>query len=136
MKYLIILFLIPLLSYSQLRVQGVVKDSQTEKALPFASIKISDSTKLADIDGRFSIDISENEILTISYTGYKTSAFAPDAKTTFYPIYLQPRTEIKSADDALTIIKIVARKTQNDPKRNLSSFDFKAHRKLIVTADP
>lgn len=136
MKYLIILFLIPLLSYSQLRVQGVVKDSQTEKALPFASIKIGDSTKLADIDGRFSIDISENEILTISYTGYKTSAFAPDAKTTFYPIYLQPRTEIKSPDDALTIIKIVARKTHNDPKRKLSSFDFKAHRKLIVTADP
>lgn len=54
-------------------VTGIVKDSKGESIIG-ANIKIKDQTSgtITDFDGRFTLEVSENSILQVSYIGYIT----------------------------------------------------------------
>ncbi|MFM2228912.1 MAG: hypothetical protein RL607_170, partial [Bacteroidota bacterium] len=55
MKRLYLLFLLYTLSLqAQFQVNGIIKDSETKKALPFATIKSETGfSTIADVDGKF-----------------------------------------------------------------------------------
>lgn len=54
-------------------VTGIVKDSKGESII-WANIKIKGQTSgtITDFDGRFTLEVSENSILQVSYIGYIT----------------------------------------------------------------
>ena len=73
MKQFIFLFLLfPLLLKAQFQVNGVVKDLDTKKPLPFASLKTNIGFfAITDVDGKFSFNASlQTETLTFQYMGY------------------------------------------------------------------
>jgi glycine/serine hydroxymethyltransferase len=70
-KVLLLILLIPILSFSQSQIQGIVIDSKTNKPLPFASVVTNTNFgSLSGVDGKFSIQTKNpfNKI-TISYIG-------------------------------------------------------------------
>lgn len=138
MKYLYLLLLFPALLHSQISIKGVVKDAETQKALPFASISVEGEKTFADVDGKFEVSIPEKELVTISYIGRHAAIFSGDDPAYYYQIYLkkvnpQPQ-HLNRADEIIS--NVLKHFDDNDPREKLSTFDFKAYRKIIVTADP
>lgn len=73
---LTVLFLLPLLGFSQTKVlKGVIRDRHSEEIVPFASIKIRNSTlgKLSDSAGSFLFRLDEfpKDTIEITYVGYQ-----------------------------------------------------------------
>jgi hypothetical protein len=137
MKYIFLLLFFPLFLHAQLQIEGVVKDSDTQKVLPFATISVAGEIFIADVDGKFTITANEKQRVTVSYLGHRAAIFSPDDKDYFYTIYLQQTSSTDTESIANSIIKQAVQSQQkNDPKKKLPSFDFKAYRKLIITADP
>ena len=64
------------------RVTGVVTDSEGEPVIG-ASVIEGKSTNgtITDIDGNFSLNVSANSTLTISFVGYKTQTVSVNGKT-------------------------------------------------------
>ncbi|MGA9637195.1 DUF5686 family protein [Flavobacterium sp.] len=125
--------------YSQNSFIGVVKDAETYKVLPFATIQMGDQIATADVDGTFNVNYEkESNYFEISYIGYQSSTISTIKSKNFYTIYLQPKKD-KIAyypnNLAIDIIKkAIANKKKNNPEEKLSSFEFKTYNKLIVSA--
>ena len=146
MKQFIFLFLLfPLLLKAQFQVNGVVKDLDTKKPLPFASLKTNIGFfAITDVDGKFSFNASlQTETLTFQYIGYVQKTISINEGNKNSTIYLSPKIdalkEVVIFNDATAkniINKVIALKEQNDPKKKLSSFQFKSYNKLLVTANP
>ncbi len=146
MKQFIFLFLLfPLLLKAQFQVNGVVKDLDTKKPLPFASLKTNIGFfAITDVDGKFSFNASlQTETLTFQYIGYVQKTISINEGNKNSTIYLSPKIDalkevvISNYATAKNIInKVIALKEQNDPKKKLSSFQFKSYNKLLVTANP
>lgn len=146
MKQFILLFLFFTLSLkAQFQVNGVVKDFETKKALPFATLKTNSGlSTITDVDGKFSLSTKlQTETLTIQYLGYEPKTISTIELNNNIAIYLSPKIDvlkevvISNAATAKNIIaKVIALKEQNDPKKKLSSFQFKSYNKLFVTANP
>jgi len=69
-----VLFLFLGYSFSQTRITGVVRDSQTGEPLPFSSIAVKSSTQgtIANSDGAFSLPVNLiRDTLVFSYLGYE-----------------------------------------------------------------
>ena len=73
-KLLFLLLLTPLLSISQVQIQGTVIDNITKKPLPFASVITNTNLgTLTDLEGKFHINTKNSfHQITISYVGYKS----------------------------------------------------------------
>ncbi len=97
MKYLYLLLLFPALLHSQISIKGVVKDAETQKALPFASISVTGEKTFADVDGKFEVSIPEKELVTISYIGRHAAIFSGDDPAYYYQIYLKKSKPAASA---------------------------------------
>ena len=72
MKHLIVLFSFFTISlHAQSQINGIVKDADSKKGLPFATITTEKGfSTIADVDGKFYFSIaSQPETLTISYIG-------------------------------------------------------------------
>lgn len=146
MKQFILLFLFFTLSLkAQFQVNGVVKDFETKKALPFATLKTNSGlSTITDVDGKFSLSTKlQTETLTIQYLGYEPKTISTIELNNNIAIYLSPKIDVlkevvvSNAATAKNIIaKVIALKEQNDPKKKLSSFQFKSYNKLLVTANP
>lgn len=80
-KLLIFTFLCSALSYAQTRVSGTVVDDQGA-ALPGVSILIKGSTDSAvtDLDGTYSLNVSNNAVLVFSFIGFATQEIAVSGK--------------------------------------------------------
>ncbi len=139
-----LLLLLSLSMQAQFQVNGIIKDSSSNKPLAFATIISENGTTLSDVDGKFSF-LSSQKInsLTVSYVGFsKLNVPINDAKT-FYSISLFPENKtlnevvIQNSNPALSIIKkVIELKNSNNPQKKLKSFDFNSYNKLIVTANP
>lgn len=146
MKLLPFLFLFCTLSLqAQFQINGIVKDAQTKKVLPFATIANENGTvSIADVDGKFSFSLpSEPEILKISYVGYSAQTISIFEKKTYFTILLSPETDalpevvISIENPANDIIrKVILSKNNNNPLKKLSTFQYKTYNKLLVTANP
>lgn len=129
---------------AQWHISGIVRDAQTKKPLPFASIATDSGLfTVADVDGKFTVDSNKNiRSFSVSYIGYtKSETAVTDQK--FYAVALLPQVdalqEISVRPDAraLNIIRRVIRdKNRNNPQQKLSGFEFKAYNKLVITANP
>jgi len=56
------------------KIQGIVRDAETQEALIGASVKdkATDLGTISDIDGKFELDVEEGSIIEIAYIGYET----------------------------------------------------------------
>lgn len=146
MKQISLLFLFFSFSLqAQFQVNGIIKDSRTNKPLPFATITTNEnSNTISDVDGKFSI-LSQKKIdvFYVSYIGYTKSTVTTENGKSFYTVLLFEKNDllkevlISSENPALSIIKkVIANKNSNNPQKKLNSFEFKSYNKLIVTANP
>lgn len=146
MKRLFQLFLFFTLSLqAQYQVNGIVKDFQTKKTLPFATITPENGfSSVADVNGKFNLLLpSQPKTLTISYVGYESKTISLFEIKTFYTLYLLAKVDalkevtILNINPANAIIaRVIREKENNSPQKKLSSFQFKSYTKLLVTADP
>ncbi len=145
-KALLLLYLFPILVFSQNQIQGIVTDSKTNKPLPFASIITNTGFGvLTDVDGKFLIETKNSfNTIKISYIGYSPVEVLANTKNTFVRVKLT--TSIENLDEVLITAKenpalqIIRNAIKNKPKNNiekaLNSFKFNAYNKILVTANP
>ena len=146
MKIAAILFFFCSLSLqAQFHVNGIIKDFNTKKALPFASISNKNGiSTIADVDGKFNfLANSQQETLTISYVGYEPKTITTFETNSFFTIYLLPKivaldeVAISNANSANVIMaRVILKKQNNNPLKKLQAFQFKTYNKLLVTANP
>jgi hypothetical protein len=146
MKHLIVLFSFFTISlHAQFQISGIVKDADSKKGLPFATITTEKGfSTIADVDGKFYFSIaSQPETLTISYIGYTKKTISLFETKAYFSILLSPKTNeldevlIFNQNPANAIIKkVIQRKDDNNPQKKLTSFQFKTYNKLLVTANP
>lgn len=144
-RFFLLLSFLTLAAQAQFHVSGIVKDQPTKKPLPFASITSANGNyTIADVDGKFTLTSTQKiHSLTVSYVGYTAAFVEIAAQKKFYSIALVPKLdalhEVQVANDkaALAIIhKTIEQKNGNNPQKKLSSFEFKAYNKLVITANP
>ena len=130
---------------AQYQLHGIVKDAETKKALPFATVTTEQGfTSLSDVDGKFDFELPRApETLTVSYVGYSAKTLSLFETKSFYTILLSPyTTELKEVllgnrHLANTLVaNVIAHKNDNNPQKKLKSFEFKSYNKLVVTANP
>lgn len=146
MKPLLLLLLFFTLSLqAQFRINGIVRDTETKKPLPFATITTETGvTTLTDVDGKFHFSLaSPPETLTTSYVGYDSQTISLFETKVFFNLWLSPKTTalqevvISNRNEANSIIaKVIEHKDANNPQKKLHSFQFKTYNKLLVTAQP
>lgn len=146
MKYCFLLcFFLTLASHAQFYVSGIVRDSENNKPLPFASVASDSGTyTISDVDGKFTLTSAQRPTgLTVSYVGYSTVQIELPFSQKYYTVALAPQFDqlkevaVSNTNPAMNIIRRAIRdKNKNNPQKKLSSFEFKAYNKLIITANP
>lgn len=64
------------------KISGTVLDTKGESIVGATiTVKGSSSGTMSDVNGRFTLNVSENAVLTISFIGYKTKELKVDGKT-------------------------------------------------------
>ena len=144
-QFYLLFFLFTFSLQAQFQINGIVKESSTQKPLPFATITANDGANtISDIDGKFSVFFLKKIVsFDVSYVGFsKTTITILDDKP-FYTVFLSPKNDelkevmVSNENPALAIIKkTIANKDSNNPQKKLNSFEFKSYNKLIVTANP
>jgi hypothetical protein len=141
----LLVFLFTLSLQAQFHVSGIVKDTETKKSLPFATLTTDKGvTTLSDVDGKFYFNLATPpESLTVSYIGYTAQTLSLFEAKSYFTILLSPTTTAlnevvlsKAPLDNSLITKVIAHKDANNPQRKLHSFEFKTYNKLLVTATP
>ncbi|MFA9188999.1 DUF5686 family protein [Flavobacterium sp. FBOR7N2.3] len=145
MKQLFLLFFFTLSLQAQFQINGIVKNTNSNEVLPFATITTDNGNySITDVDGKFSITSSTPiSFFYVSYIGYTKTKINIQKNTTFYNVSLTQATAnlnevvINTENAALAIIKkTIALKDNNNPQKRLKSFEFKTYNKLIVSANP
>jgi hypothetical protein len=138
-------FLYSLSLQAQFQLHGIVKDAETKKALPFATVTTEKGfTTLSDVDGKFDFELPTSpETLSVSYLGYTAKTLSLFETKSFYTILLSPNTtelkEVLLSNRHLAntlLANVIAHKDHNNPQKKLRSFEFKTYNKLVVTANP
>ena len=125
-NYLVNIFLfLPFLIFSQSNFSGIVKDSKSKKALPFATIITNNGIgEITDTEGKFAIKSRNNiDELTVSYVGYKTQNIKIDKGDKFITVLLEPfnesLTEVVLLAKENPALKIIRNTIQNKDKNNI-----------------
>ena len=100
MKYIKLLLTVIIMAFTtalsaqDLKVTGVVTDSATGEAVPFASLQLKGTMTgtVADADGVYTIEVPADGIIIFSSIGYKNTEIAVDGKTKIDAV-LHPDTE-------------------------------------------
>lgn len=123
----------------QFTVSGIVKNKDTGKAVPFATISFYDQRKTADINGLFTLESSVPiSFLEFSQIGFEKKKFVLKAAQNYITVNL-PTTTITPTTDirAQQIISMaISLRDQNNPAKKLDSYEFKGYNKLLITANP
>lgn len=144
-QFYLLFFLFTFSLQAQFQINGIVKESSTQKPLPFATITANDGTNtISDVDGKFSIfPLKKIVSFDISYVGFSKTTVTVLNDKSFYTVFLSPKNDelkevmVSNKNPALAIIKkTIANKDSNNPQKKLNSFEFKSYNKLIVTANP
>jgi len=145
MKHFLLFFFFTLTLQAQFRITGIVKESGSNKALPFATIRTNNGiNSISDVDGKFEINSSKPiSFFNVSYIGYTKIKVDVQKNNSFFNLKLVQKTDnlnevvIATENAALAIIKkTIALKENNNPQKRLPNFAFKSYNKLIVSANP
>lgn len=145
MKHLFLFFFFTLSLQAQFRIAGIIKENNSNKALPFATITTNNGiNSITDVDGKFNINSSKPiSFFYISYIGFTKIKIDVQKNNQFFNLKLTQTTDnlnevvIATENAALSIIKkTIALKDYNNPQKRLHSFAFKNYNKLIVSANP
>jgi hypothetical protein len=142
----LIIFFTPLLNSAQSSFSGIIRDSKTNQALPFATILTNIGIgEICDADGKFSIRSKQTiHELTISYVGYKTKKVTVDLSTRYLSVLLESSNEnlnevvvVAKENPALQIIRnTIKNRNRNNIEKALNYFKYTTYNKLLVTANP
>ena len=146
MKQLIVFFFFFSISIqAQFQVNGIVKDVDTQKELPFATITTeTGASTIADVDGKFYFTLAfQPETITVSYVGYSKKTLSLYETKDFFTVFLSPKkvsikeVVISNENPANRIIKnVILNKDSNNPQKKGNTFQFKTYNKLLVSANP
>ncbi len=127
------------------QVSGVVKDSNTDEALPFVNIVLNDGYfgGTTDIDGKFKLTSREPvKQIRMSYVGYQPYIQHFEKHPHTLIVYLQTESidlqEVvvkPGINPAHRIIDSVLFYRQNNNPENLTSFAYTAYDKMVLTID-
>ncbi|MDR1203235.1 MAG: SusC/RagA family TonB-linked outer membrane protein, partial [Tannerellaceae bacterium] len=107
---LFLLCLMPLFAFSQtISIKGLVKDATGEPIIG-ANVVEKGTTNgiITDLDGAFTLNISSNAILSVSFIGYQTKEIPVDGKTSFNIVLEE---DSKMLEDVVVIGYGTARKS-------------------------
>lgn len=140
MKYLYFLLLISSFSMQgQFSLSGIVKNKETGKAIPFATISYNSTNKTADINGLFEIESSiPFSVIDAAQIGFRKERFTVANNQKQIIILLAPskveeHTDIRAQQ---IIAMAIYRRDDNNPAKKLHSYQFKGYNKLLVSANP
>ncbi len=123
----------------QFVLSGIVKNKETGKAVPFATISYNDSNRTADINGLFEI-VSSSSISAIeaAQIGFSKERFSVKVSQKYIILTLAPSDVIEHTDiKAQQIINMaISLRDHNNPAKKLDSYQFKGYNKLLVSANP
>jgi hypothetical protein len=129
--FLIVIFsFLYLPSFSQTPVRGVIADSTTRLALPFATIRVEGEQKaiITGINGHFSISVPTTATrITISYVNYKERSIPAALLTRSDTLFLVPSESIlgeviiRSKDDRIK--RIINTAIRNKPLHNPEMYE-------------
>lgn len=82
--------LLALGSWAQSAISGVVRSEGDNETIPGVSVLVKGTTRggVTDLDGRFQVNASPGEVLTVSYIGYSTKEVTVQSGQTSYEITL------------------------------------------------
>ena len=143
--WVLILLIASQFSYSQTKtIKGIVKDTHSDEAIPFASIQFNKTGfgKLTDSAGKFSITLSKwiGDTLIISYAGFETKKIKLDTSLNALDLIVlmergKPVGEvvIKSKINRGLLLwkKIVKNKYRHDPSLN-RNYRYELYNKLQI----
>lgn len=129
---------------AQFTLSGKVIDEKTQEALPFVSIVANGSKTghYTDVDGRFSISLSEPiKKVRFSCVGYEPELLS-DPEAEMITVYLRRsvveigEAVVKAGENPAEIVlrKAIAAKADNNPERG-GGFRYDSYNKLVITAD-
>jgi len=129
----VLLFFIPIGIMAQsVTVKGVVKDGTGEAIIGASVMEVGASATngtITDFDGNFSLNVSANSKLRISYIGYQTQEIAISGKTQF---------DVTLREDAALLDEVVVvgygNMKRSDLTGSVSSINEDAIKKSVVTS--
>lgn len=77
-------------SWAQSTISGVVRSEGDMETIPGVSVLVKGTTRgsVTDLDGRFEVNASPGEVLSVSYIGYTTKEVPVQSGLTSYDIVL------------------------------------------------
>jgi hypothetical protein len=140
------IFLLVLLcnsAFSQKTMLGQVIDYDTTVPIAFAKITYNNKTILSNWEGKFSIDIkNDNKPILFSYKGYYDKTHYQTVGAKFLLIKMVSNNTMKEQEVFsenqvnLIIKKVIENKPKNQPEKALNTFEYKNYEHLFVSANP
>lgn len=142
--FVALFFLFSTFTYAQQTAKGIVVDSLSRQPLPFATVQAGgQKTVIATIGGKFSIAVSGDEALRISYSGHASKTVSPAALNDNDTVLLAPLSkamdEVVIRTPADKIRRIVNTAIKARPLHNpdqYASYECNVYYKMIVDIEP
>jgi len=123
--------------------KGQVIDYDTTVPIAFASISYDNRTITSDWEGKFSIDLKDdNKPILISYKGYYSKTYYRTVGNPFLLLKLirdnsVKNNEIYTENKVNGIIKkVIENKPKNQLEKKFQSFEYKNYEHLVISANP
>jgi hypothetical protein len=141
--WIVVLILFSNFAFSQKIMQGQIIDFDTTVPIAFATISYNNKTIQSDWEGKFTIDIKEdNKPIVVSYKGYFDKTYYQTIGAKFFLIKMVSNNTLKEQEVFsenqvnLIIKKVIENKSKNQPEKALNTFEYKNYEHLLVTANP
>lgn len=99
----LVMMFLAIASYAQERtVSGTVFDAETNEPLPGATVSVKGTSKgsVTDIDGKFTLNVNESDVLVISFIGYQSNEITVGSQST---INIQMAVDISSLEEIVVV---------------------------------
>jgi len=123
--------------------KGQVIDYDTTVPIAFASISYDNRTITSDWEGKFSIDLKDdNKPILISYKGYYSKTYYRTVGNPFLLLKLirdnsVKNNEIYTENKVNGIVKkVIENKPKNQLEKKFQSFEYKNYEHLVISANP
>ena len=125
------------ITFSQIKISGIVLDEKTHKSIAYAIIKTSnENVFFTDFEGKFSFEETQNlTFFSVTYFGYNSEKIN-FSENKFFKINLKTISNFNFKNGAQKIIdQVIARRNINNPEKKLKNFRFFSYNKLTISAN-
>ncbi len=130
-------------AFSQKITKGQIIDFDTTIPIAFAKITYDNKTIISDWEGKFSVELKDDEKpIVASYKGYfPKNYFLPKTPQLLVIKMISDNTLRKEevfSDNQVNLIikKVIGNKAKNQPEKALKTFQYKNYEHLLVSANP